>query len=116
MSESDEGVNVAATRQCAGSMSGGGAGAAAPRPAGAAAGGGAAGGPPARPGGTNGPGATGSAMVIDVFGSFSDFRSAQGVAAIAGLASAAPTRASAMVFIIGDLHIYAASRQAPHEG
>src|SRR6185503_9608792 len=88
MSESDDGASVAAMRQCAGSISGGAAGAP-PRPAGAPAG---AGGPPARPGCTNGPAATTSAIVIVVLDSFSDFRSAHGVAASAGVVAATTAR------------------------
>src|SRR5215510_6931101 len=98
MSESDEGASVAAMRQCAGSIRGGGAGAP-PRPAGAAAAGGA---PPARPGWTNGPAGTASAVVIVVLDSFSDFRSAHGVAASAGLAMAALTRRSVTCLTIFD--------------
>src|SRR5688572_29968038 len=82
MSESDDGVSVAATRQWAGSISGGTAGAPPRPPAGAAAGGGA----PPRPGCTNGPAATASALVIVTFGNVSDLRPAQVVAAQAGAA------------------------------
>src|SRR5687768_15474958 len=83
MSESDDGVSVAATRQWAGSNSGGTAGAPPRPPAGAAA----AGAPPARPGCTKGPAGTSSADVIVTFGNASDLRLAQGVAAQAGAAS-----------------------------
>src|SRR5688572_24338579 len=81
MSESADGASVAATRQCAGSIRAGAAGAP-PLPAAGAAGGG----PPARPGGTNGPAGTSSVDVIVVLASFSDFKSAHGVAASAGAA------------------------------
>src|SRR5436309_2202488 len=73
--ESDEGFNVAATRQCAGNRIGC-AGAAAPRPAGPPAAGGGA--PVPGPGGVNGPAATRSAAMIVVSGSVSDFRFWQG--------------------------------------
>src|SRR5262245_53316074 len=82
MSESDEGVSVAAMRQWAGSMSGGTAGAPPRPPAGAAAGG-----APPRPGCTNGPAGTASALVIVTFGKVRALMLAHGVAgqAAAGL-------------------------------
>jgi len=74
ISESDVGLNVAATRQKAGTLSAAGAGAAPPRcpPAGAA-------------GGVNVPAGRDSANVIVVFGSEVDFKLAHGVVATAAL-------------------------------
>src|SRR5687768_6937353 len=92
MSESEEGVSVAAMRQYAGSASGGAAGP--PRPAGAAAGAAAAGpaprpaGAPAGAGATNGPAGTTCASVMVTFGNDNDFKSAHGVAANAEVAVA----------------------------
>src|SRR5262245_27835788 len=81
MSESDEGVSVAAIRQCAGSISGGTAGAPPRPPAGTAAGG-----APPRPGCTNGPAGTASALGIVTFGKVRVLMVAHGVAAQAGAA------------------------------
>src|SRR5262247_3127508 len=83
MSESDEGVSVAATRQYAGSISGGAPAGAPPRPAaGIVAASSARPAPrPAGDGGTNGPAGTTVASVIATFGSFSAVRFAHGVAA-----------------------------------
>src|SRR4051794_16678529 len=93
--ESEVGVNVAATRQNAGTARPAGCGAPPPRapppppPRGAAAG--------AAPGGVNVPAGTTSAIVMFVLGSVIDFNPAHGV----GAASAALKSSTAMFAIIG---------------
>jgi len=86
MWESDEGASVIATRQYAGNIKGGAAGAPPrppPRPAGAAPAGAAAGAPPrpAGAGGTKAPAGFDSTAVNVTFGSVTDFKFSQGVCA-----------------------------------